>query len=531
MDRWTAADFLARAQELKWRLSFWPTDDPPTGLVITTFIKAEEYKQRTLRDSLASLQHGPRPDKPLRFYHEERRAVPQVERPTDRGLTLWLLSDFWEHVRAEGDASEPLKHVRLVFERLIDQQAYRVRDAADEVERQFVESRIAENPDDPACYIITGRPIPQTIVDDLVAAADRLMNQRGAVGIAKAPPEAMPADTCSVSKKIASLYSLADATAGACADALRLLDTFVRAREQWHKEKKLTRVSGAIYGDLRAALRRAFDRAAQADGMLVDVLSFALSLKHSAVTFGDMSAELYATITLSLPKYWLWWLRSWADKDGPGERPTFPARGRYGDWRSRSRSADEAEAIARWHTRRGEDRADLDVLLSDNLELAQRSIAQATQLDELARLRREERDELIAAASMASPGGQPVNGEHDAREAIGKKTKRSTVRGEARDKLIAALTAHHRYEDGSCLETRVIGVNELARIAEVSPSTAKVFFDREFNRGEKGGHARYRALCQTPGRLAISLRALRGEIAPHLLYGRRPTSEAKRDEE
>jgi hypothetical protein len=45
------------------------------------------------------------------------------------------------------------------------------------------------------------------------------------------------------------------------------------------------------------------------------------------------------------------------------------------------------------------------------------------------------------------------------------------VRGEAEAKLIAALTKHHQYADGSCLNLEPVGNNELARIAEVSEST------------------------------------------------------------
>ena len=63
--------------------------------------------------------------------------------------------------------------------------------------------------------------------------------------------------------------------------------------------------------------------------------------------------------------------------------------------------------------------------------------------------------------------------------------KRSTERGEAHRKLLAALTAHHKYEDGGCLNLEPIGNNELARLAEVSKATASAFFNKEF-----GGHPR-----------------------------------------
>ena len=47
-----------------------------------------------------------------------------------------------------------------------------------------------------------------------------------------------------------------------------------------------------------------------------------------------------------------------------------------------------------------------------------------------------------------------------------KKGKRSTRRGEAAIKLIAALTKHHKYAKGSCLNLEPVGNNELARQAD-----------------------------------------------------------------
>ncbi|MBX7166519.1 MAG: hypothetical protein K1X74_09250, partial [Pirellulales bacterium] len=90
-----------------------------------------------------------------------------------------------------------------------------------------------------------------------------------------------------------------------------------------------------------------------------------------------------------------------------------------------------------------------------------------------------------------------------------KRLKRSTERGEARRKQIAALTKHHQYADGGCLNTDPIGVNELAKLADVAPSTASVFFNTEF-----AGHVKYRAKCTDASTLADALKALRGEFRP-----------------
>lgn len=117
----------------------------------------------------------------------------------------------------------------------------------------------------------------------------------------------------------------------------------------------------------------------------------------------------------------------------------------------------------------------------------------------------------------------PVANEHGeiARKRSGKRTgrKKSTVKGEARTKLIAALTKHHEYEEGSCGNTDPIGVNELASVgfADVSPSTASEFFNREFKNGEKGGHAAYLRLCCEPGLLSKAMKLLRGEQSPGIL--------------
>jgi hypothetical protein len=108
----------------------------------------------------------------------------------------------------------------------------------------------------------------------------------------------------------------------------------------------------------------------------------------------------------------------------------------------------------------------------------------------------------------------------------GQAPKRSTERGEGRVKLIAALTKHHQYADGGCLNQEPIGNNELAKAAGVSPSTASAFFTGEFE-----GHTKYKALCRDSGRLAAAIKLLNSEFSPHDLYGRRPAGEDDRDDE
>ncbi|MCC7085283.1 MAG: hypothetical protein IT427_09780 [Pirellulales bacterium] len=106
------------------------------------------------------------------------------------------------------------------------------------------------------------------------------------------------------------------------------------------------------------------------------------------------------------------------------------------------------------------------------------------------------------------------------------KPKRSTERGEGRVKLIAALTKHHRYADGGCLNLEPIGNNELARLAGVDQATASAFFKQQF-----GGHAKYWAICADAAQLTAALKLLNGEFAPHHLYGGKPAGEGEWDEE
>jgi hypothetical protein len=107
------------------------------------------------------------------------------------------------------------------------------------------------------------------------------------------------------------------------------------------------------------------------------------------------------------------------------------------------------------------------------------------------------------------------------------KTKRSTEKGEGRAKLIPALTKHHKYADGSLLNSEPIGNNELARLARVEESTASDFFKREF-----GGHAEYKALCRRDIKGLISaLKLLNGEFTPEILCRGKLPGEGDRDED
>lgn len=104
--------------------------------------------------------------------------------------------------------------------------------------------------------------------------------------------------------------------------------------------------------------------------------------------------------------------------------------------------------------------------------------------------------------------------------------KRSTGKGEAKAKLIAALAAHHKYSDGSCAHLEPVKNNALARLADVDQGSASYFFRKYFR-----GHRQYIRDCQNPGKLSRILGSLVGDIAGWKLFGRAPESEGGRAED
>lgn len=126
---------------------------------------------------------------------------------------------------------------------------------------------------------------------------------------------------------------------------------------------------------------------------------------------------------------------------------------------------------------------------------------------------------------------EPENAGTDGNTGTGKqeptRAKRSTERGEGHDKLVAALTKHHRYADDGALNLEPASNNGLARQAGVDKATASAFFRKQF-----GGHGKYKShYCTDPMRLATALKQLNGEFTPHKLFGGTPPSEADRNDE
>ena len=108
--------------------------------------------------------------------------------------------------------------------------------------------------------------------------------------------------------------------------------------------------------------------------------------------------------------------------------------------------------------------------------------------------------------------------------------KRSTGKGEAQEKLVAAFLGHHKYESangGSCNNWEPIALTQLSQIAQTSKSSASRFFDDHFGDGsKKNGHARYRGTCKNDQQqLIVACIAMSGEFRPARLRtaGRDPT--------
>jgi hypothetical protein len=140
----------------------------------------------------------------------------------------------------------------------------------------------------------------------------------------------------------------------------------------------------------------------------------------------------------------------------------------------------------------------------------------AAHIDALAALNTVVRGIVVDMGARHAGGTAPVNIQSGTATGnpAGRTPKRSTEQGEGRAKLIAALTKHHQYATGGCLNLEPIGNNELARAAGVSASTASALFKDKFH-----GHTKYKAICRDARNLAVALKLLNDEFAPYLLLG------------
>ena len=134
---------------------------------------------------------------------------------------------------------------------------------------------------------------------------------------------------------------------------------------------------------------------------------------------------------------------------------------------------------------------------------------------------------LPAAPTSPSPGNPPQGGNgiplgFNAGTERRTRSKQSTQNGDARVKLIAALSRHHGYVGSSCTNKTAIGNNKLAEMARVSKSTASAFIAKQF-----GGRDKYQIACRQPGVLIASLKLLNQDFAPKELLGDRSPDDVK----
>lgn len=131
--------------------------------------------------------------------------------------------------------------------------------------------------------------------------------------------------------------------------------------------------------------------------------------------------------------------------------------------------------------------------------------------------------QLMKWTKIPEPANPPqelgIDPPHDSSPSIERpaKAKRSTQNGDAKAKLIAALTMHHGYADGGCLNQEPIGNNALARLAGVRNSTASEFLKKHFE-----GLKQYQAACADKRKLLASLRLLNQEFSPRHLLSKEP---------
>jgi hypothetical protein len=106
--------------------------------------------------------------------------------------------------------------------------------------------------------------------------------------------------------------------------------------------------------------------------------------------------------------------------------------------------------------------------------------------------------------------------------------KASSVKGEARAKIIAAFTEHHEYDKRGGLNWQYVKVRELQRKADLtSPTSVTRFLKDEF-----GYHARYRSACvRNDNLLLIVLKKLNGDLSFARQFGRTPPGEGFSAEE
>ena len=121
--KWSRADFLDRAHELKRRLEVWHIDGAEPVYAPRDVASRMRAERQTFRDRVMAGEHNPDPDFEAWNLLEEGGAAKAIRRPKDpysKTITVWEFRDFVEHLRSDAGDSDAAKLVGLKLERLLD---------------------------------------------------------------------------------------------------------------------------------------------------------------------------------------------------------------------------------------------------------------------------------------------------------------------------------------------------------------------------------------------------------------------------
>ena len=187
--RWTPADFLDRATELRHRLFAWHEWSPLSGYDGSGPYNLTDVSERT-HIRFRSYIDGPPTERPAMFSvmsvgpfvaidepgaklpkSSEMAGVSVPESLTDKHLTYWCVKDFHLHLEAEAGISELWKLLRITFGRVLELLPYSFGDAQTAIEQD----RLKRRTDPLATHFVRCRQIERPVVDSFVDAAGRLI--------------------------------------------------------------------------------------------------------------------------------------------------------------------------------------------------------------------------------------------------------------------------------------------------------------------------------------------------------------------
>lgn len=97
----------------------------------------------------------------------------------------------------------------------------------------------------------------------------------------------------------------------------------------------------------------------------------------------------------------------------------------------------------------------------------------------------------------------------------------SAAKGPRRELIIAALTAHHQYKDGSVANRNPVGLNAFARRIGVAPATVSKFLKLEVKgKSTATGYQRYVSTCRSSAGLINTFKLWNNEFPAHILLDR-----------